>query len=552
MDKLIKIYHKDWNGECIIRNKENNTIQRLDVTDENGTFIYNENDLIIKWEKWSSDYCINIYNNLYVEKKYYETLDINYLMSTNKNYILLFNEKNQIINQNQNQNQDQEQNQEQNQTNNIIYKNKKYINFIDNIYVNEEEINNFFNLDTINFNKKSTYILNKINNKFYNKTNFNNNGIYTINNNILTLKWSNNIEKKFISNIYYESKQELNYENIKIIKPQNFNIQEKVLFTNITFIKNKIYLVSINYKNKEWIYDSIQFHIRNQIQNQSLDCPNQTLIINKKIIHYNNYENCTLIILELSKEKQTVNLQINYNSHQKDFQLNQLILPKEEIYAMTLFKDDYMLLKKYLEYYSNLGISCFYLYYNGKITENFINEINIINQSKYKIIITEWNYDYWYYLDEMKKEKHHHAQVNAINDALCILKHFSSYILYNDLDEYIKLEHPYHNFQDLINQNQTIDIFEFKCLFCKMGESLIKYRNFYFEYDETNIIKGNFWTKYREKNLIKSSQIDFMGVHEPVYLHCKENLNKKYISYFYHIINFYEKNRNELMTQYIS
>ena len=31
-----------------------------------------------------------------------------------------------------------------------------------------------------------------------------------------------------------------------------------------------------------------------------------------------------------------------------------------------------------------------------------------------------------------------------------------------------------------------------------------------------------------------------------------KNLNKKYISYFYHIINFYEKNRNKIMTQYIS
>ena len=39
------------------------------------------------------------------------------------------------------------------------------------------------------------------------------------------------------------------------------------------------------------------------------------------------------------------------------------------------------------------------LYYNSKITDDFINEINIINQSKYKIIITEWDYDYWYYLD---------------------------------------------------------------------------------------------------------------------------------------------------------
>ena len=306
----------------------------------------------------------------------------------------------------------------------------------------------------------------------------------------------------------------------------------------------------INYKNQEWDYDSIQF----EIQNESLDYPNQTSISisNKQIINYNHYENCTLIILELSQEKKSVNLKINYNSNQKDFQLNQLILPKEEIYAMTLFKDDYMLLKKYLEYYSNLGVNCFLLYYNSKITENFINEINIINQSKYKLIITEWNYDYWYYLDEMKKEKHHHAQVNAINDSLYILKHFSNYILYNDLDEYIKLEQPYNTLRDLINQNKNIDIFEFKCLFCKMGESLIKYRNFYFEYDESKIIKGNFWTKYREKNLIKSEQIDLMGVHEPVYIHCKENLEKKYISYFYHIINFYEKNRIELMTQYIS
>ena len=40
-----------------------------------------------------------------------------------------------------------------------------------------------------------------------------------------------------------------------------------------------------------------------------------------------------------------------------------------------------------------------FLYYNSKINDDFINELNIINQSRYKLIITEWNYDYWYYLD---------------------------------------------------------------------------------------------------------------------------------------------------------
>ena len=37
------------------------------------------------------------------------------------------------------------------------------------------------------------------------------------------------------------------------------------------------------------------------------------------------------------------------------------ILPKEKIYAMTLFKNDYQLLKKYLEYYSNLGVNAFFI-----------------------------------------------------------------------------------------------------------------------------------------------------------------------------------------------
>ena len=206
MDKLIKIYHKDWNGDCIIYNNEiekddnkiineENIIERLNIEDEKGILTYNENDVLIKWDKWSNDYCINIYKNLYIEKKYYETLDIKYLMNTNKNYILLFDENNQIIN---------EINEDKSKIlideNNLMYKNNKYIKFIDNIYINYNEKNNFFCLDTINFNKKNTYILNKRNNKFYNKINFKNNGIYSINNNILTLEWSNHTKNllKFI------------------------------------------------------------------------------------------------------------------------------------------------------------------------------------------------------------------------------------------------------------------------------------------------------------------------------------------------------------------
>ena len=46
-----------------------------------------------------------------------------------------------------------------------------------------------------------------------------------------------------------------------------------------------------------------------------------------------------------------------------------------------------------------------------------------------------------------------------------------------ELDSKIKLDY---NFNELIEKNKNVDIFEFKCLFCKMGEELIKYRNFYY------------------------------------------------------------------------
>ena len=85
-----------------------------------------------------------------------------------------------------------------------------------------------------------------------------------------------------------------------------------------------------------------------------------------------------------------------------------------------------------------------------------------------------------------------------------------------------------------------------------MNDKLIKYRNFYFEYDENKIIKGNFWDKFREKNLIKTTNINLMGIHNSIEEYSVKKLEKKYITYFYHYVNFYEKNREELMTQYIS
>lgn len=527
MDKDIYIYHKDWNEICLVKD---NLIFRGNNSNDNGEYIYNNNELIIKWYNWNDETFIHI-NDIYIEKNYFQNITIIYLLTCNEKNILLYdNSKNCFI---------------KNYSINVLEKtikfnNKIYIKFLENLYIYELDYDYFFYIETVNFNKKIKYILNKSNNIFFEYENMKNEGNYSSDNNILYLKWKNGLEKKFLSNIYYEENT-LNYENIKILKPNNFIINSRVLFSNITLIKNKIYLTSVYYHNKPWNLEKITFSIENNIINK------------KDVIEYKNYESCIIIILELEKTNNINNLKITYESDEKIFNLKQINLPKNNLYAMTLFKDDYQLLKKYLEYYKNLGVDCFFIYYNDEINDEFINEINIINQSKYQIILMEWNYDYWYINSNANNiPKHHHSQTMAINDSLYILKNFCKYILYNDLDEYIKFEKDYQNFNELINKNENIDIFQFKCMFCKMGKDLIKYRNFYFEYDENKIIKGNFWDKYREKNLIKVDNINLMGVHNIVEQYCKKKSRILYITHFFHYVNFYEKNREELMTKYIS
>ena len=215
---------------------------------------------------------------------------------------------------------------------------------------------------------------------------------------------------------------------------------------------------------------------------------------------------------------------------------------------MTLFKDDYNLLKRYLKYYQNLGVNIFYIYYNKKIDHKIIENITKINEFNSKIYLTEWNYLYWWKYDD--EVKHHHAQTMAINDSLNILKNYGKYILYNDLDEYFLLD-KYNNFINLIDKNKDVDIFIFKNRFCKMGEELIKYEDFDEKFDLSKIIEGNYWDTFREKNLIKLENINVMGVHSCFKKFNDINIHEKIVNQFYHIINFEEKYREVLMTEYI-
>jgi hypothetical protein len=411
----------------------------------------------------------------------------------------------------------------------------KYFKFNDVIYCNEEHMvnNMFFELNIINEKINEKYIFNKISKKFININNFEYIGKYNIIDNCLSMEWDNGYKKQFYSNRYqcYEKID----NNVNIIKPNSILFQNRILFSNISLCKNKIILTSIHYKNNPWDFYNIDFSIKNN------------KIINKKILENDHFESSLTIILEIEYNLPNLFIRINYKKkHFFHIHLQQLNIIEHQISAMTLFKDDYELLNKYLEYYNQLGVEIFYIYYNNSLDYNLINNIIKMNKYNLKIYLTEWNYDYW--CKYGNNLKHHHAQTMSINDSLNILKNYGKYTLYNDLDEYIILNN-FKTLNNLVEFNRDIDIFIFKNRFCKLGNELISYSNFEKEFDLSKIVKGNYWDSQREKNLIKLNSIEIMGVHT---YYNENKINEKIIGEFYHIINFKEKNRENLMTEYIT
>jgi len=558
----IQIYHKDWNGNCII--DTNNLIFRKDIENENGKYKFQKNKMLVEWDKWGHEafYCYDDYKNFYYENTYknkfsdiyiFDKKDVSFIILNKETLKFriwgkniygkykIYDEQDKLI---------------------LEYNNsvKIFKRINDKLYYDEEQ---FFILNLTENFTQDLYIFNKITYTFYNSLNIENTGTWQIDNNILIINYSdennNPTTRKFISNQYSEISDKDNNQNkntyydtnkLTIIKPNKILINDRVLFGNITLCKNKIVLTSIYYRDTKWFIDDINIHVHEDNNTDNNNTNNNINIINREIYENDNFESSFTIILELNAIPENIVLFISYqNKKQFKISLEQSKIPYDRISTMTLFKDDFQLLKRYIKYYYNLGIQVFMLYYNGHLTSELIKFIDNIIHNKYdniKVYLIEWDYQYWWnYLTY----KHHHSQTMAINDALHILKNYSKYLLYNDLDEYFILT-PYSNFNTLIDNNPDCDIFIFKNKFCKMGIDLIPYSEFDNKFDLTTIIEGNYWENKREKNLIKLVQINVMGVHFCYETFSSNVIHQMIFSYFYHIINFREKNREELMTDF--
>jgi hypothetical protein len=268
----------------------------------------------------------------------------------------------------------------------------------------------------------------------------------------------------------------------------------------------------------------------------------QIKIKNKKIMKKDIYQNKNIfepsytIIIELEYIFQSLSINIYYKGLKYDVILQQLNINEHTISAMTLFKDDYELLKKYLSHYHSLGIYTFFLYYNDILSDEIVEFIKKqINTINVKVYLIEWNYAYWW---KNSYGNQHLSQTMAINDALHILKNYGNYILYNDVDEYI--------IDDFFIDNQT-DIYVYKNIFCEMTDELIYYKDFYEIFDISKISKEKYIDDCREKNIVRIQNINVMGVHSVFEEFSDKKMIKKIAGKFYHIVNFQEKNRKYLL-----
>ena len=551
MNKLeIFIIHRDWKGICLL-DEITKKICRKGDENELGIYSFENFKLSITWDNWGGEDFYKIKDKEYMDIKifgeYYFNAHI-YDGGFLKKYLIFDISSGEYYSLEKNMKVSGKY---------VKNKNNKELTLItDNYGIITEKV--FLQINSENYFLKSEYekyffeicvndvllLFNKKSKYFYDKVSYTLLGNYMIEFNKLILYYTDKGDEVYYINNLKKKNFNKRYENIYVLYPNNILLGERVLFSNISLCKEKIVLTSAYYIQDPWKINNFHFRIKNKN------------IVHKRVYeNSHHYETSLSIILELGEIYDNILLEIDFehngNHYFYQIYLEQVMDMSETflICGMTLFKDDYKLMRKYIDYYSRMGVNTYFFYYNDTITDSLLKEINELIPINVNMFLVEWKYEYWWNWDDGKR--HHHAQMMAINDALHILKNYGSYIMYNDLDEYFLME-KYETILSMIEKNDYIDMYVFKNRFCKMGDELISFGDFYEEYDSAKIIFGNYWDSGREKNIVKIKNVNVMGVHGCYEAFSDESIITIKIDEFYHFVNFVEKERLILMSQYIS
>lgn len=212
---------------------------------------------------------------------------------------------------------------------------------------------------------------------------------------------------------------------------------DKVLYFDIFINTGKLYVIAplykrINIDQMNVVVNGERLYFKKIVKNQS----QAIQILYQNVVPATEYK-----------------ISISFRHRRKTFLLLEKKVEKKKLTLTTLFKEDYHLIDKFYDYYTKQGVEHFYLYYNGKITEEIRNSCN-----KPNITLIQWDFAYW---NTKSKFSDHHAQLGQIHDAIYKYgKNYSDYMIFCDLDEYLHVKNS--TLIELLEQYKNIDSFGFR------------------------------------------------------------------------------------------
>lgn len=293
--------------------------------------------------------------------------------------------------------------------------------------------------------------------------------------------------------------------------------------TSIRFINNKFAIIAVFKKERD-------------LSNFLIDtCIPDKVDIHKNKEHTMNYNFSDYCIITKSYKpcdlkNRSFTLKCGYSHFEIEIQ-HEKITQSHNLVAMTMFKDDEKLIPSYIEYYTQMGIEHFYLYYNGSLKEK-IGMLPKYNNVTY----LQWNHPYIF-------DKKYFAQIGAIHDFLYWAKHFAKYALFNDLDEYIFWANKETPFKDFILENDKSYYGFCNCfVYLKNKQYEIEpTKDTYKLITDNRFEKTNMIYEYgkRSKCVIKTDDIESMGVHFIISPEKIDNIIFKFHEAgIYHVCNF--------------
>jgi hypothetical protein len=86
--KKVYLYHPEWNDQCIM-NYDTNRISRINIKNEKGSFEYNNDKLIINWDKWNYEVFEYFDEYTFYKLDYIKTIESFKTINKENNYIFI-------------------------------------------------------------------------------------------------------------------------------------------------------------------------------------------------------------------------------------------------------------------------------------------------------------------------------------------------------------------------------------------------------------------------------------------------------------------------------